>query len=471
MFGLMIQLIPLECIRKDGLYYVQEDNILITVIIPAYRVERYIEKCVDSLLGIPVNKEIFIVVDSWDDPTVQACRKYIGPNSDIEIILNDDKGISEARNTGLRIAKGKYIWFVDADDYICECHNALIWNKLQEYSPEIMMFDAGVVNETDWDWDENNYIRRDKIKQITAFSGIEFFQRYYLEDAYRVTAWLNIFSREFLKHRKLLFLKNYAHEDEDFTFRAIIYAKDIIYCDEKLYMRRYRLNSAMTGGFHEKQIDDFFKILQKNTQFIQNICDVSFQKIYSRYLYDRINLLIDRINVSDIADKAKWYRIAAEYFYEYITKYSKKDLSKLLMMVEVVFHAKAVVQSSDDKLILGKRLEEQLLVCWQEGVRDKIKNCMRNGKGSCLGIYGTGKHTQWLLPVYLDIADEERMRLLFIDSKKESHTEYFEGYEIVNIRDIDIGTTIVISSFFSQDEIYETIRMLNSPCTIIKIYE
>lgn len=451
----------------------QEDNVFITAIIPAYQVQDYIEECIDSLLRLSVSKEILVVIDSWEDPTVQACEKYNFPHSDVHLILNDDKGMSEARNTALRIAKGKYIWFVDADDYICENHSSLIWNKLQEYSPEIFMFDAGVLNEMDYDWDENNYIRRSKIEETAAFSGIEFFQKYYLRDAYRTPVWLNIFSREYINHHKLSFLKNSAHEDEDFTFRAILYAKEIIYFGEILYVRRYRLNSAMTSGFHEKQIDDFFRIMQGNTKFVQSICDAAIQKVYLRYLYDRMNLLIDRIKMSDITNKSKWYRIVAEYFYEYISKYSKENLSSLLMLLEVIFHAKAVAKSSasDEEAIFDKKIENQILISWQKGVRGKINNYVKNKEGTCLGIYGTGKHTEWLLPVYVEIAEDEEKELLFIDSKKKSYTERFEGREIVNIRDIDIGTVVVISSFFHQNEIYETIRDLKIPCTIIKIYD
>lgn len=449
----------------------QESNVFITIIIPAYQVENYIEECVDSLLRLSVNKEILIVVDSWKDPTVQVCKKYVNLSLDVKLILNDDKGMSEARNTGLRIARGKYIWFVDADDYVCENYSAFMWNKLQEYSPEILMFDAGVVDETSWEWDENNYIRRDKIDQAPPFSGIEFFQQYYVKDAYRTPVWLNVFSKEFLKFHKLLFLKNYAHEDEDFTFRAMIKAKKVVYMGEILYIRRYRLASAMTSGFHEKQIRDFFQIMQENTRFIQNICNTAFQKVYDRYLYDRINLLIDRIEISDIVDKTEWYQMVVKYFYEYILKYNNKDLGGLLMSLEVVSHARSVKPNSVDCIIFDKELEDQLFICWQKGIEDKIRNYTKNKEGYYLGIYGTGRHTEWLFPIYVNIADKEEMKLIFIVSQKESNIEYFMDYKIVNIRDIDIKTVIVVSSFFSQNEICETIRKLNVPCTIIKIYE
>ena len=441
------------------------DNILISIIIPAYQADSYIDACIGSLKKIEIKKEIFIVVDSWHDPTVKVCEKYTDASADIKIVLNDDKGMSEARNTGLRIAKGKYIWFVDADDWICGDFNTLLWKKLIEYKPEILMFDAGVVNETNEHWNTNNYIRKDKIKEDLPFSGIDFFNKYYLDDAYRTPVWLNIFSREYLEEKQLFFLKGYAHEDEDYTFRAIVPAKKIIYLNEMFYVRRYRQFSAMTSGFHDKQVNDFLLIMKSNTEFVHNVGDIAFQKIYKRYLYDRINLLIDRISVSDSAIKNRWYRETFAFFNEFILSRSDNaDLSGKLMIVETVLHLNAVTNDMMDE-------EAEVLKDWCEGVSRKIDSCLEKGFGAYLGIYGTGKHTKMLLPVYEKVATEKKRKLVFIDSTKESYSEKYEGYDIVNIKDVDIDMEIIISSFFKQDEMYEMIRNRNVPYSVIKIYE
>lgn len=443
------------------------DSILISIIIPAYQVGSYIDVCIDSLNKIVISKEIFIVVDSWDDPTVKACEKYTDASADIKIILNDDKGMSEARNTGLRIAKGKYIWFVDADDWICGNYNTLLWEKLIEYKPEILMFDAGVVNETDEYWNINNYIRKDKIEEDSFFSGIDFFNKYYLKDAYRTPVWLNIFSREYLEEKQLFFLKDYAHEDEDYTFRAIVSANKIVYLKEMFYIRRYRQFSAMTSGFHDKQINDFFLIMKSNTEFVHNMKDVTFHQIYKRYLYERINLLIDRISVSDSAIKNSWYRKVFSFFNEFILNWSNnKDLSGNLMIVETISHLKAVANG-----VLEDGEDEKALTDWREEVDKRIDTCLESDLEACLGIYGTGKHTKMLLPVYEKVAAEKKRKLIFIDSTKESYSEKYEGYDVVNIKDVDIGMEIIISSFFKQDEIYEIIRNINVPYKVIKIYE
>ncbi len=427
-----------------------KDEILLSVIIPAYETGDYIGKCLDSLLGITVGKEILVVVDSWEDSTVGALEGYLEGFGEIRVLLNDDKGMSEARNTGFRAARGRYIWFVDADDWICGAYNELLWKNLEEYEPEILLFDAGVVNETDQQWDAYNYIRKDKIKAGVIFSGAEFFETCYRKDAYRTPVWLNLFSRDYLERQHLFFLKNYTHEDEDYTFRALLPARRLLYIHEIFYIRRYRDNSAMTSGFHDKQLHDFFRILQGNAEFIKLRWTPSLAPVLVRYLYDRVRVLIDRIRISDSQRKELWYKEAALWFYGYMKEAGQKisDPAVPVLAVEVFLYLRAVMEAFP-----FEREEAEALKEWRSAVKEKIKSSLKNREGTYLGIYGTGNHTRMLFPIYEEIACETERQLIFIDSSRQSHTEKLEGYDIMNICDIESGTDIVVSSYFSQDEI------------------
>lgn len=448
----------------------KNSEVFLSVIVPIYRVEKYLNKCIDSILEQSYKDiELILVDDGSDDSCPQICDNYARTDSRIKVIHKENGGLSSARNSGMMIANGKYIWFVDADDWIsADCVSA-VWNKVQKYSMDILMFDADVVNETDQDFSQNNYIRQEKIEPDLLFSGKDFFQNHYVKDAYRASACLNIFSHQYLKKHNLLFLEGYMHEDEDFTFRAIILAEKLLYMAEKLYVRRYRYYSLMTDTFHEKQISDFLKIMQNNTQFVTYIKDLVFQKVYDRYIYDRINLLVDRIKHSDIEDKSFWYKKVGEYFLGYILEKKHNEPAKELMALEVLIHIQEVTQNVGN--IIDEKKKEQLFDGWHKSVEDKIINCIKRGTEFCLGIYGTGKHTKWLFPVFKKIADEKKLSMVFIDSVKESYTDQFEDYDIINVRDIDRNTLVIISSFFLQDEIYETIKSLKIPNKIIKIYD
>lgn len=450
----------------------ENEEVFLSVIVPIYRVEKYLRECIDSILEQSYKDiELILVDDGSDDSCPQICDDCAETDSRIKVIHKENGGLSSARNAGMMIAKGKYVWFVDADDWIeDDCVNS-IRDKIQKYLPDILMFDADIVNETNQDFHRTNYMRKGKIIPDVLFAGKELFQKYYLKDAYRSSVCLNIFSQQYLKKHHLTFLENYAHEDEDFTFRAIVLAEKVLYIDKNFYIRRYRDNSLMTSIFHEKQISDFLQIMKNNTKFVAYIEDEDFQNVYDRYLYDRINLLIDRIKQSDIEEKTFWYKNVEEYFLGYILKDKDHELSKKLMALEVLTHVQETAQSTGNLNIFDEKIKTQLFCSWHKDVKDKIKNCMEDDTELCLGIYGTGKHTSWLFPVFKEIADEKRQKMVFIDSVKGSYTDQFKGYDVINVSDIEQNTLVIISSFFMQDEIYETIRSLKIPCTIIKIYD
>ena len=92
---------------------------LISIIIPVYKVEKYLEKCINSIIGQTyTNLQIILVDDGSPDNSGKICDKYAKEDSRIEVIHKSNGGLSEARNRGIERAKGKYIGFVDSDDYI-----------------------------------------------------------------------------------------------------------------------------------------------------------------------------------------------------------------------------------------------------------------------------------------------------------------------------------------------------------------
>ena len=111
----------MEMERKNG---------LISVIVPVYNVESYLEKCIDSIIHQTYkNLEIILVDDGSTDNSGKICDVYKEKDSRIKVIHKQNRGLSSARNCGLEIAKGEYIGFVDGDDYIAEDMYALLKDR------------------------------------------------------------------------------------------------------------------------------------------------------------------------------------------------------------------------------------------------------------------------------------------------------------------------------------------------------
>ena len=91
----------------------------ISIIVPVYNVENYLVKCIESILNQSFkNFELILVNDGSNDNSLNICKKYIEIDNRIKLISQINKGLSAARNTGLRYAKGNYICFIDSDDFV-----------------------------------------------------------------------------------------------------------------------------------------------------------------------------------------------------------------------------------------------------------------------------------------------------------------------------------------------------------------
>ena len=95
------------------------NNDLVTIVVPVYNVEKYIERCLNSRIGQTYNNlEILVVNDGTEDKSMEICKRIQLKDSRIKIINQKNAGLSAARNTGIRNASGKYICFIDSDDFV-----------------------------------------------------------------------------------------------------------------------------------------------------------------------------------------------------------------------------------------------------------------------------------------------------------------------------------------------------------------
>ena len=112
-----------------------QEKALISIIIPVYKVEKYLEKCIQSVINQTYeNLQIILVDDGSPDNCGKICVEYAKKDHRIEVIHKSNGGLSDARNKGLEIAKGEYIGFVDSDDYIESDMYEVLYNLLKQYN-------------------------------------------------------------------------------------------------------------------------------------------------------------------------------------------------------------------------------------------------------------------------------------------------------------------------------------------------
>lgn len=225
---------------------------IFSVIIPIYKVENYIERCVDSVCHQTLsNIEIILVDDGSPDRCPEICDIYAQNDSRIKVIHKANGGLSDARNAGISAATGEYVILLDSDDYIEEdaCE------KLSEYvvncKCDILIGDAIV-------HDGEAYVGHTEVLYNKCISGYEYLRVSARLNKTPMAAWLNVYRREFLIENNLKFKKSILHEDEQFTPRALLLAKSVVYTKLEFYHYIIRENSITTLTDKRKNCADIY---------------------------------------------------------------------------------------------------------------------------------------------------------------------------------------------------------------------
>lgn len=223
---------------------------MFSIIVPVYKVEKYLSTCVNTLINQTYSDiEIILVDDGSPDNCPKMCDEFALKDSRIKVIHKKNGGLSDARNAGINAAAGRYIIFVDSDDYI-ELDSCEKLSKFAQKNVDIIVADAYV---------EGSKINLSHIPASdTIYSGMEYFKKAFEAGYAPMAGWLNVFRREYLLENNLFFKKGILHEDEEFTPRAFIYAKRVIVSGIYFYHYIIREDSITTQKNKRKNATDLF---------------------------------------------------------------------------------------------------------------------------------------------------------------------------------------------------------------------
>ena len=270
---------------------------MVSIVIPVYNVEAYLKECVESVLNQTYqDMEIIFIDDGSTDSSGDICDMYAVNDNRIRVIHQVNGGLSAARNKGMSVAKGKYVYFLDSDDIIVPQTLELLVEIAEAEESEVVFFDADVFF-TDCDPDPKVY-RYERSKKYSSTAGREMLRELLQTDEYRTAVPLMLFNKEYLEHNKLRFKEGILHEDELFTF-LVYFANGVVsHCHEKLYLRRMRASSIMTGSAMIKRYDSMYDIyfklsnMYRNKQIYGEIAEIYLARI-SRSVLAKYRLLGD----------------------------------------------------------------------------------------------------------------------------------------------------------------------------------
>ena len=236
---------------------------LISVIIPVYKVEKYLEKCIESVLKQTyTNLQIILVDDGSPDNCGKICDEYAKKDSRIEVIHKANGGLSDARNVGISKAKGRYIGFVDSDDYIKENMYEILLNLIKKYDADVSICNLYDVI------DGNEYIRN-KENGIREYSRLDILKEVLLDKNIQSYAWNKLYKKELFDEIKYPIGKKY--EDIGTTFYVFEKCNKIVVTSEPEYYYLKRADSLVNNVTESTILDYTEIIIQRYLYIKQNI--------------------------------------------------------------------------------------------------------------------------------------------------------------------------------------------------------
>ena len=254
----------------------------LSIIVPVYNVEKYLAKCLDSVLQTVwniVSYEIIVVNDASPDGSLAIAETYANDHPQIRIISQPNKGLGGARNTGLQAARGEYVFFLDSDDFLVNDHMPVLVQKALQQQVDILEFRAVTVRE---DYSEIQNIFQ--VEEISPVSGLEYYGTHNPSNS----VCNKLYKRIFLLGNEILFMEKVYVEDAPFNVEAYIKAKTV--ASHPLTPVAFLQNTTSitrqkrTGEQMDKFITDSIKVTSQMASFLSDDMPLATQKALKRKL-------------------------------------------------------------------------------------------------------------------------------------------------------------------------------------------
>lgn len=330
----------------------------VSIIIPVYGVEKYIEKCLVSILYQTYeNIEVIVVNDGTKDNSMEIVEKYI-EDERLKIVNKENRGQSSARNAGLKEATGEYVLYVDGDDWVEE-------NWVENILKEIKDEDVGIFSFTIYDDSKKEKIGNIKYDLEYRAKNKGYL---YFED-YNFAVWNKVYKREYIKN--FLFEEGIIYEDVLWCVYTLFSTENLKYIDNTGYIyRSNRMGSTMNSSHKELDLYSYNKISEKINEYLmennERLSEVSklILMIYKEYYYSiarknvKLNLEeIDKMYKEQIIKLDKIEKKKVVRVLKSLLRVNKIDVAKGISLFDKIYWDTGIYK---DKKIFRRMLKREV---------------------------------------------------------------------------------------------------------------
>lgn len=309
-----------------------DDNVILSIIVPIYNVEKYLEECIKSILKQTYNSfELILIDDGSTDSSGKIADYFLSIDKRVKVIHQCNKGLSSARNIGIEISSGKYIMLVDSDDVIDYRMCEIMVNNAEENNADLVIcdfleFSSNII------YTNNINIKSEKFNNIEALEG--------LTDKFRSKFTIStnkLYRKRLLEKNK--FMSNRIHEDEFIIHRILNDSNKIIYIPIKLYYYRKRINSITTNKFSKKSLDKIDAFYDR-VKFFNNLGLIELsertQRVYLNCYLENYYKARRELNLSN--KELKLYRHGLASLLRYILNNKSFNIKEKVMAVIITIY-------------------------------------------------------------------------------------------------------------------------------------
>lgn len=283
-----------------------------SLVIPVYNTQSYVERCIRSCetQDIPLSAyELIIINDGSTDNSLFVVESLSEEFPNLVIYSQENSGLSSARNKGLSLAKGEYIWFIDSDDWIESNCLSDIYNQMNRFNLDVLICKF-------IDTDGKNFINR--FDGNLAITKMIDGKSHLLSFNYSFSVPKNICKRSFLLENNLYFMRDIFHEDNEFTLRMFYFAKRIMTC-EKAFYYVYSNPTSITRSVNPQKAFDLLKVADSHLLFRdKDVSESKIKVVFNNCIGLVINAALENIKYMSKMNKQLFYSALSkrkEFFY------------------------------------------------------------------------------------------------------------------------------------------------------------
>lgn len=310
----------------------------ISLIIPVYKVEKYIRQCIDSVINQNVfDLEIILIDDGSPDNSGAICDEYSNKYKNIRVIHKRNGGASSARNAGIRIAKGSYFMFMDSDDWWNPDVNFL---EILNYVKKNSNVDMFLLNSMDYYENQGFFTRNDhnNFGSLCNNSIEEYYQSLINSGNFEVSACTKIIKSSTVIEKKLFFKEGSTGEDNEWMMRVLRVIDSVDVINKELYICRCDRLESITHTISRKNILDMLLIVKDSIDYYNSTKDKRINKLkdkelsFASYLWFTSLGLTHQLNRED-----KMFLKSHFNFTKEVCQYSNSKKTKICNYIYKVF--------------------------------------------------------------------------------------------------------------------------------------